>query len=63
MLLSSVYSAQKREEHLRLALEILHYIQKPVVHIGLFNKANLDLVEIAQGVLSTTWSVNKLRKH
>lgn len=46
-----------RKEYLRLALEILHYIQKPVVHVGLFNEADLDLIEIAQGILSITWLV------
>lgn len=48
---SSVYNAQQRAEILRLALEILHYIQKSVVHVGLFNKADLDLIKIAQSIL------------
>lgn len=52
ILLSSVCNAQQQAEYLRLALEILHYIQKPVIHIGLFNEADLDLVKIAQSVLS-----------
>lgn len=52
ILLSLVYNAQQRAEILRLALEVLHYIQKPVVHVGLFNKADLDLIKIAQSILS-----------
>lgn len=37
--------------HLRLALEVLHDIQEPIVDVRLFNELNLDLVEITQSIL------------
>ena len=52
-----------RAKFLRLALEILHYIQKPVVHIGLFNEADLYLVKVAQSVLSITLLVAKVYRN
>ena len=36
---------------LRLTLEIFHYVKEPVVHIGLVNEPNFDLIQIAEGVL------------
>lgn len=38
--------------HVRLALEVLHNIKEPVIHIGLVVKLHFDLVEVRQGILS-----------
>jgi hypothetical protein len=47
------YRLQEGFERLysRLTLEVLHYIEKPIVDIGLLNEADLDLVEITERVL------------
>lgn len=34
-----------------MTLEILHNIQKPVVHVGLVDKSYLDLIQITEGIL------------
>ena len=36
---------------LRLALEIFHDIEKPIVDFGMFYKSHLDLIQVAQGIL------------
>ena len=40
--------------HLRLALEVLHDVEEPVIHIWLVDKLYLDLIEVAQSVLCTS---------
>lgn len=40
--------------HLRLALKILHNIQKSIVNIWLVGELNLDLVKVAEGILLCT---------
>lgn len=37
--------------HLRLALKVLHDIEKSIIHIRLVDKLNLDLIKVAQSVL------------
>lgn len=37
--------------NLRLALEVLHDVKEPVVHIRLVGELDLDLVKIAEGIL------------
>ena len=39
---------------LRLTLEILHDIEKPIVYFGVFYKSHLDLIQVAQGILRDT---------
>lgn len=46
-------STSVARERLRLAFEVFHDIQKPVVHIGLIDEAHLNLVQIAQRVLTS----------
>lgn len=38
-------------EYSRLALEVLHYVEESVIHIGLVDKAHLNLVKVAQRIL------------
>ncbi len=40
-----------RAVHLRLALEVLHDVEKAVVHVGLVVELHLHLVEVAEGIL------------
>lgn len=42
---------QMAQGNLRLALEILHYIQEPIIDVWLIDKSHLHLVQIAEGIL------------
>jgi hypothetical protein len=35
----------------RLTLKVLHYIQEPIIHIGLVYESHLHLIQIAEGIL------------
>jgi hypothetical protein len=37
--------------YLRLALEVLHYIQEPVINIRLIVELDLNLVQVCEGIL------------
>lgn len=39
------------QHHLRLAFEVLHYIQEPVVNIRLIVELDFDLVQVCEGIL------------
>jgi len=41
--------------HLRLAFEVFHDVEEPVVHIRVIAKSDLDLVQITQGVLPSSY--------
>jgi hypothetical protein len=45
----------------RLTLEVLHYIKEPIIDIGLFNEADLDLVEVTERVLRWASHLSVLR--
>lgn len=42
-------------KYIRLALEVLHYIQEPVVDIGLVVKLDFHLIEVGKGILQGIW--------
>ncbi len=42
---------QHAHEYSRLALEVFHDVEKPVVDVRLVMKLHLDLVEVRQGIL------------
>lgn len=37
--------------HSRLALEIFHNVQEPIVYIGLIVELDLNLIQVGEGVL------------
>lgn len=41
-------------EHIRLALEVLHDIQKAVIDIGLVVELHFDLVKVSESILEIT---------
>lgn len=50
--------------HSRLALEVLHYIKEPVIHIGLLRELDFDLIKVAESILFETGiSTGVPRKH
>jgi hypothetical protein len=49
---SAWYSSKISTLNKRLAFEILHDVQEPIVYIWLVCELDLDLVEIAQGILN-----------
>lgn len=50
--------------HSRLALEVLHNIKEPVVHIGLLRELDFDLIKVAESILFETGiSMGVPRKH
>jgi hypothetical protein len=40
------FLGRRKFNHLRLALEVLHYIQESIIYIGLFDKLDLHLVKV-----------------
>lgn len=49
-------------KNLRLAFEVLHYIQEFVVYIRLLVKLFVNLIQVAQGILTIRASVPILQK-
>lgn len=51
---SVIHSREKlftQAKHIRLTLEIFHYVQEPIIDVGLVDEADFDLVQIAERVL------------
>jgi hypothetical protein len=42
-----------RQIHSRLTLEVFHDVEKAIVDIGHVTESDLDLIEVAESVLST----------
>ena len=51
LLIEQHHVSGSRWGDVRLAFEVLHDIQKLIVHVRLMLKPNLDLVQVAQGIL------------
>lgn len=61
LLLLSVPTRQVGTKHLRLTLEILHYIEELVIHVWLLVELDFDLVKIAQRILRRRVSAERRR--
>lgn len=39
------------QENIRLAFEVFHNIQEPIINVWVFHESDFDLIEIAQSIL------------